>query len=585
MTNMIQSAKDQVADLTQAAYERASAAGALPAGGGAVKATIEIPKDASHGDYASSFAMAGAKALHMAPRAIAQAIVDHLELEGSYFGKVEIAGPGFLNFTLGPKWYGEVLSTVESEGAAYGSGAGGAGKKVMVEFVSANPTGPMHMGNARGGVLGDTLANVLARDGWDVWKEFYVNDAGNQINKFARSIYARCMQLTLGEDNYQFPEDGYQGGDIRELAQGFLAQEGVSFPGGTAEEDWMEQMAQFGLERNIPKMEEDLKKYGIQYDQWFLESSLHNSGYVVETVQLLTGKGWTYEKDGALWLNTTELLKKKYMAEGKTQEQVDKLDLKDDVLRRANGFYTYFAADIAYHRNKLEERKFDLAINIWGADHHGHVARLQAALDGLGLDGSHRLVIVLMQLVNLLQDGKPVRMSKRTGKAIALHDLLDEISVDAARYYFNNRTPSSPLDFDLDLAVRQDSENPVYYVQYAHARICSLIARLAGEDGAAVPAAGAVDAAVLTAAEELALVKSLAQYPEELHLAARDYDPSRINRYLTALAGDFHRFYNACRLKGEEPDVLAARLKLADTVRSVLANGLNLLGVTAPEKM
>ncbi len=585
MTNMIQSAKDQVADLTQAAYERAAAAGALPAGGGAVKATIEIPKDASHGDYASSFAMAGAKALHMAPRAIAQAIVDHLELEGSYFGKVEIAGPGFLNFTLGPKWYGEVLSTVESEGAAYGSGAGGAGKKVMVEFVSANPTGPMHMGNARGGVLGDTLANVLARDGWDVWKEFYVNDAGNQINKFARSIYARCMQLTLGEDNYQFPEDGYQGGDIRELAQGFLAQEGVSFPGGTAEEDWMEQMAQFGLERNIPKMEEDLKKYGIQYDQWFLESSLHNSGYVVETVQLLTGKGWTYEKDGALWLNTTELLKKKYMAEGKTQEQVDKLDLKDDVLRRANGFYTYFAADIAYHRNKLEERKFDLAINIWGADHHGHVARLQAALDGLGLDGSHRLVIVLMQLVNLLQDGKPVRMSKRTGKAIALHDLLDEISVDAARYYFNNRAATSPLDFDLDLAVRQDSENPVYYVQYAHARICSLIARLAGEDGAAVPAAGAVDAAVLTAAEELALVKSLAQYPEELHLAARDYDPSRINRYLTALAGDFHRFYNACRLKGEEPDVLAARLKLADTVRSVLANGLGLLGVTAPEKM
>ncbi len=585
MTNMIQSAKDQVADLTQAAYERAAAAGALPAGGGAVKATIEIPKDASHGDYASSFAMAGAKALHMAPRAIAQAIVDHLELEGSYFGKVEIAGPGFLNFTLGPKWYGEVLSTVESEGAAYGSGAGGAGKKVMVEFVSANPTGPMHMGNARGGVLGDTLANVLARDGWDVWKEFYVNDAGNQINKFARSIYARCMQLTLGEDNYQFPEDGYQGGDIRELAQGFLAQEGVSFPGGTAEEDWLEQMAQFGLERNIPKMEEDLKKYGIQYDQWFLESSLHNSGYVVETVQLLTGKGWTYEKDGALWLNTTELLKKKYMAEGKTQEQVDKLDLKDDVLRRANGFYTYFAADIAYHRNKLEERKFDLAINIWGADHHGHVARLQAALDGLGLDGSHRLVIVLMQLVNLLQDGKPVRMSKRTGKAIALHDLLDEISVDAARYYFNNRAATSPLDFDLDLAVRQDSENPVYYVQYAHARICSLIARLAGEDGAAVPAAGAVDAAVLTAAEELALVKSLAQYPEELHLAARDYDPSRINRYLTALAGDFHRFYNACRLKGEEPDVLAARLKLADTVRSVLANGLGLLGVTAPEKM
>ena len=584
MTNMIQAAKNQVAALTQAAYERAAAAGALPAGA-EVKATIEIPKDTAHGDYASSFAMAGARALHMAPRAIAQTIVDHLELEGSYFNKVEIAGPGFLNFTLGPRWYGEVLSTIETEGSGYGSGAEGGGKKVMVEFVSANPTGPMHMGNARGGVLGDTLANVLARDGWDVWKEFYVNDAGNQINKFARSIYARCMQLILGEENYQFPEDGYQGGDIRELAQGFLAQEGISFPGDTAEGDWLEQMAQFGLERNIPKMESDLNKYGIQYDKWFLESSLHSSGYVEDTVSLLTDKGWTYEKDGALWLNTTELLKKKYLAEGKSQEQVDKLDLKDDVLRRANGFYTYFAADIAYHRNKLEERKFDLAINIWGADHHGHVARLQAALDGLGLDGSHRLVIVLMQLVNLLQDGKPVRMSKRTGKAIALHDLLDEISVDAARYYFNNRAATSPLDFDLDLAVRQDSENPVYYVQYAHARICSLVARLAEEDGAAVPAAAAVDAAVLASSEELALVKSLAQYPEELHLAARDYDPSRINRYLTALAGDFHRFYNACRLKGEEEAVLSARLKLADSVRSVLANGLNLLGVTAPEKM
>ena len=584
MINMIQAAKDQVAALTQAAYERASAAGTLPAGGEAVKATIEIPKDTSHGDYASSFAMAGAKAMHMAPRAIAQAIVDHLELEGSYFSKAEIAGPGFLNFTLGPKWYGDVLSAVEAEGPDYGSGTGGAGRKVMVEFVSANPTGPMHMGNARGGVLGDTLANVLARDGWDVFKEFYVNDAGNQIDKFARSIYARYMQLILGEEGYPFPEDGYHGEDIRELAQAIYEKDGQLWR-SKPENDALLAMAQEGLSCNIPKMKADLKKYGIEYDQWYMESWLHDRGFVADTVQLLTGRGWTYEKDGALWLNTTELLKKKYLAEGKSQEQVDKLDLKDDVLRRANGFYTYFAADIAYHRNKLEERNFDLAINIWGADHHGHVARLQAALDGLGLDGSHRLVIVLMQLVNLLQDGKPVRMSKRTGKAIALHDLLDEISVDAARYYFNNRAATSPLDFDLDLAVRQDSENPVYYVQYAHARICSLIARLAEEEGAAVPAAAAVDAAALASPEELALVKALAQFPEELHLAARDYDPSRINRYLTALAGDFHRFYNACRLKGEKANVLAARLKLADTVRSVLANGLGLLGVTAPEKM
>ena len=582
MTNMIQGAKAQVAKLTQAAYEKAAAEGLLPAGA-EVRATVEIPKDTSHGDYASSFAMAGAKALHMAPQQIAQIIVDHLELEGSYFQKVEIAGPGFLNFTLGPKWYGEVLSAVETEGDRYGSGEEGRGKRVMVEFVSANPTGPMHMGNARGGVLGDTLANVLARDGWDTWKEFYVNDAGNQIHKFAVSINARYMQLLLGEDNFPFPEEGYHGDDIRELAKAIYEAHGESW-GNLPEEERLDKLAEYGLSVNIPKMREDLKKYGIVYDQWFFESELHNSGYVEKTVQMLTEKGWTYEKDGALWLNTTQLLTEKFMREGKSQEQVDKLDLKDDVLRRANGFYTYFAADIAYHRNKLEVRGFDLAINIWGADHHGHVARLQAALDALGLDGSHRLVIVLMQLVNLMQDGKPVRMSKRSGKAIALHDLLDEVSVDAARYFFNSRTATSPVDFDLDLAVRQDSDNPVYYVQYAHARICSLVSRLA-EEGAKVPAAAEVDASLMAAAEELALVKSLAQYPEELHLAARDYDPSRINRYLSALAGDFHRFYNACRIKGEESAVLSARLKLADTVRAVLANGLKLLGVSAPEKM
>ncbi len=582
MSNMIQAARQQVAQLTQTAYERAAAAGALPAGA-EVKTTIEIPKDTAHGDYASSFAMAGAKALHKAPRVIAQAIVDHLELEGSFFSKVEIAGPGFLNFTLGPKWYGDVLSAVENQGAAYGSGDDGKGQKVMVEFVSANPTGPMHMGNARGGVLGDTLANVLARDGYDTWKEFYVNDAGNQIHKFAVSINARYMQLIVGEENFPFPEEGYHGEDIKELAKAIYDAHGEGWK-DLPEEERLDRMAQYGLKVNIPKMQEDLKKYGIVYDQWFFESELHASGYVAETVQLLGDKGWTYEKDGALWLNTTALLKQKFMAEGKTQEQVDKLDLKDDVLRRANGFYTYFAADIAYHRNKFEKRGFDKVINVWGADHHGHVARLQAALDGLGLDGSHRLVIVLMQLVNLLQDGKPVRMSKRSGKAIALHDLLDEVSVDAARFFFNSRTASSPVDFDLDLAVREDSENPVYYVQYAHARICSLVARLA-EEGETVPDAAALDAAVFTAPEELALVKSLAQYPEELHLAARDYDPSRIDRYLAALAGDFHRFYNACRIKGEEPAVLRARLKLADCVRAVLANGLGLLGVSAPEKM
>nr|WP_276858233.1 arginine--tRNA ligase [Intestinimonas timonensis] len=582
MANLIQAAKDQVAALTQQAYEKAAQAGQLP-GGLEVKGSVEIPKDVSHGDYASSFAMAGAKAMHMAPRAIAQIICDNLELEGSFFQKAEIAGPGFLNFTLGPKWYGQIMADVEAEGERYGQSDVGHGEKVMVEFVSANPTGPMHMGNARGGVLGDTLANVLSLAGYDTWKEFYVNDAGNQIHKFAVSIDARYHQLILGEENFPFPEDGYHGDDIKELAQAFRDKEGEGWL-DKPEADRQEAMAQFGLSVNIPKMKSDLLRYKIEYDQWFLESDLHNSGYVAETVGMLTEKGWTYEKDGALWLNTTELLKQKYMAEGKTREQVDKLDLKDDVLRRANGFYTYFAADIAYHRNKLEKRGFQKAINIWGADHHGHVARLQAALDGLGLDGSHRLVVVLMQLVNLLQDGQPVRMSKRSGKAIALHDLLDEISVDAARYFFNSRSSTSPLDFDLDLAVREDSDNPVYYVQYAHARICSMVRKMA-EEGVAVPAAAAVDATLLAEPEEKALLKALSELPEEIRLAARDYDPSRINRYLVELAGSFHRFYNTCRCMVDNAALRDARLKLADTTRAVIADGLKLLGVSAPEKM
>ena len=580
--NMIESAKAQVRQLTVAAYEKAAAAGLLPAGITAEPA-VEIPKDTANGDYTTTFCLAAAKAMKMNPRQVAQTLIDNMTLEGSYFTSVEIAGPGFMNFRLGGKWFADTVSGIETAGEKYGENDTLAGRKYMVEFVSANPTGPMHMGNARGGVLGDTLASVLQKSGADVWREFYVNDAGNQIHKFAESIHARYMQLLVGEENFPLPENAYHGDDIKELAQAFYELHGDGYR-DKPEEVWLDDMSRFGLETNVPKMKEDLRRYKIEYDQWFFESELHQSGYVAETVGMLTEGGWTYEKDGALWLKTTELLKRKYMAEGKTREQADKLDLKDDVLRRANGFYTYFAADIAYHRNKLEKRGFDKAVNIWGADHHGHVARLQAALDGLGLDGSHRLIIVLMQLVNLLQDGKPVRMSKRSGKAIALNDLLDEVPVDAARYFFNSRSATSPVDFDLDLAVRQDSDNPVYYVQYAHARICSLVARLA-EEGDRVPAAAQADATLLTAAEEKALLKTLSQFPEEIRLAARDYDPSRINRYLVGLAGDFHRFYNACRIKGEEPALLSARLKLADTVRCVIANGLDLLGVTAPEKM
>ena len=579
--NMIQNAKDQVLDLTVSAYQKAAAEGLLPQDA-AVTPSVEIPKDTANGDYTTTFCLAAAKALKKNPRQVAQILMDHMDLSGSYFTSVEMAGPGFLNFRLGNKWFRDTVACVEQEGAAYGCNDTLKGQKIMVEFVSANPTGPMHMGNARGGVLGDTLASVLQKSGADVWREFYVNDAGNQIEKFAKSLEARYLQIIKGEDAVEFPEDGYHGDDIRELARAFYDREGEKYL-DCDQKTRHDALARFGLDNNIPKMQRDLARYGITYDQWFFESSLHESGYVADSVQALTDLGYTYEKDGALWLHTSRILAENLKKAGKSDADIEKLGLKDDVLRRANGFYTYFAADIAYHRNKFAVRGFDKVINVWGADHHGHVARLKGAMDALGLDGQHRLDIVLMQLVKLVRDGEVVRMSKRTGKAISLTDLLDEIPVDACRYFFNAK-PETQMEFDLGLAVREDSENPVYYVQYAHARICTLLKALEAE-GYTVPAAGEVDFSLLSGETEQALIKKIAAYSQVVRLAARDYDPSHINRYLTELAGDFHRFYTACRIKGEEPAVRDARLKLADTARSVLKNAMTLIGCTAPEKM
>ena len=579
--NMIQKAKEQVQELTRQAYAAAVKEGLLPEGV-TIEPSVEIPKDVSNGDYTTTFCLAAAKAMKMNPRQVAAILTERMALEGSYFTTVEIAGPGFMNFRLGDKWFGDTVAAIEAAGADYGCSDMLKGRRIMVEFVSANPTGPMHMGNARGGVLGDTLASVLQKSGADVWREFYVNDAGNQIEKFAKSLEARYFQIIKGEDAVEFPEDGYHGDDIRELAQAFYEQEGEKYL-DCDEKTRHDALARFGLDRNIPKMKRDLERYGIRYDEWFFESSLHESGYVADTVAALTAEGYTYEKDGALWLKTAEILAKNLRAVGKSDADIEKLALKDDVLRRANGFYTYFAADIAYHRNKFAVRGFDKVINIWGADHHGHVARLKGAMDALGLDGEHRLDIVLMQLVKLVRDGEVVRMSKRTGKAISLTDLLDEIPVDACRYFFNAK-PETQMEFDLSLAVREDSENPVYYVQYAHARICTLLKALAAE-GYQVKDAAGVDFTVLGAAEEKALIKQLAQYPVVVQLAARDYDPSFINRYLTELAAAFHKFYNACRIKGEAENVLLARLKLADTARAVLKNGMTLIGCSAPEKM
>ena len=579
--NMIQNAKDQVLDLTVAAYGKAAAQGLLPEDV-TVTPSVEIPKDTANGDYTTTFCLAAAKALKKNPRQVAQILMDHMDLAGSYFTSVEMAGPGFLNFRLGDKWFRDTVACVEREGADYGCNDTLKGQKIMVEFVSANPTGPMHMGNARGGVLGDTLASVLQKSGANVWREFYVNDAGNQIEKFAKSLEARYLQIIKGEDAVEFPEDGYHGDDIRELARAFYEKEGDKYL-DCDEKTRHDALARFGLDNNIPKMQRDLARYGIQYDQWFFESSLHESGYVADSVQALTDLGYTYEKDGALWLHTSRILAENLKKAGKSDADIEKLGLKDDVLRRANGFYTYFAADIAYHRNKFAIRGFDKVINVWGADHHGHVARLKGAMDALGLDGEHRLDIVLMQLVKLVQDGQVVRMSKRTGKAVSLTDLLDMVPVDACRYFFNAK-PETQMEFDLGLAVREDSENPVYYVQYAYARICTLLKALAAE-GYTVPDAADVDFTLLSGETEQALIKKIASYSQVVRLAARDYDPSHINRYLTELAGDFHRFYTACRIKGEERPVLLARLKLADTARSVLKNAMTLIGCTAPEKM
>ena len=579
--NPRQTALDEARALLTAAARAAMADGTLPEAE-LPAFIVEIPADVKNGDIASNIAMAGARTWRKAPKMIADALIAHLPaLDGGVFAKVEVAGPGFINLFLAPSfWAGVVLGACSNK--EYGRTDHGKGAKYNVEFVSANPTGPMHMGNARGGVLGDTLASVLDWSGANVWREFYVNDFGNQIEKFAKSIEARYFQLIKGEDAVEFPEDGYHGDDIKELAQAFYAEHGESYLDKT-EAERHAAMARFGLDRNIPKMKSDLERYGIKFDEWFFESSLHESGFVADTAKKLTDLGWTYEKDGALWVKTAEIMRDQYRKQGKKDEDIDKLGLKDDVLRRANGFYTYLAGDIAYHRNKFEVRGFDKVINIWGADHHGHVARLKGAIDALGLDGTNRLDIVLMQLVKLVRDGEVVRMSKRTGKTISLSDLLDEIPVDACRYFFNAK-PDTQMDFDLGLAVREDSENPVYYIQYAYARICSLLKTMADE-GRSVPAADKADLSLLSSEQERALIKELANFSEEIRMAARDYDPSYINRYLMRLAGAFHRFYNACRIKGEADDVANARLLLAAATRQVLANGLTILGLSKPEKM
>ncbi len=485
---------------------------------------VEIPADKSHGDFATNIAMVCARVFHKAPRQIAELIKAHLDLQGTYFSSCEIAGPGFINFFLSPTWFANTVEEVLTEGERYGRSDFGAGKRILVEFVSANPTGPMHIGNARGGAIGDSLASVLDWAGYTVEREFYVNDAGNQINKFGLSLSLRYQQLY--QEGIEMPEGTYLGQDIIDHAKNFAALHGDKYM-GVSEEERRKALVDYALPLNIEGLKRDLEKYRITYDTWFRESTLHNNGAVGQIIELLKEKGCTYEKEGALWFRATDF------------------GSEDFVLVRSNGVPTYVVPDIAYHYNKLVTRGFDKAIDVLGADHHGYIPRLKASMQALGVDAD-KLDAVLMQMVRLVRDGQIIKASKRSGKAITLVTLLDEVPIDAARFFFNLREANSHFDFDLDLAVEQSSQNPVYYVQYAHARICSIVKNLAGE-GIAPRACTTEELSKLSQPEEIELIRHLAGLPNEIIDAAKAYDPARITRYAIELATLFHKFYNACK--------------------------------------
>lgn len=581
MSYIVNEVQNELKKIITCASEKAAEKGtlaAVPSG----TFNVEIPADRANGDFSTNAAMAWARELKNAPRKIADAIIAEVSLEGTYFERVEVAGPGFINFYLGDRYYADILKDIRAKGKDYGRSDYGKGKRINVEFVSANPTGPMHMGNARGGALGDCLAAVLDRAGYEVSREFYINDAGNQIDKFALSLDVRYQQIYKGEDAVELPEDSYHGEDIKVRAQEFADVNGDKYINAD-ETERRKALVDFALPKNIQAMKDNLTKYRIEYDTWFHESVLHNDGELADTIELMKEKGLTYEKDGALWYKNIDVQTERLKKQGLSQESIDKLELKDDVLIRANGNPTYFAADIAYHRNKLSVRNFDTAIDVWGADHHGHVARMQGALDAIGVGGD-RLNVILMQLVRLTRDGEVVRMSKRTGKAITLVDLLEDIPIDAVRFLFNMREPGSQMEFDLDLAVEQSSQNPVYYCQYAHARICSIIKKLKAE-GIEPRDCTEEELEALKTPEERELIRHLAGLTNEIVNSAKLYDPAKITRYVIDLATLFHKFYNACRVQCDDEVLMQARLYLCVCVKDTIKNILEMLRITVPESM
>ena len=566
MDNIVHEIKQQIAGCMQKALERAIAEGVFPADVTLPEIAVQKPREKAHGDFALNLAMQMAKSAKKPPRTIAEELIARIDTIGTYIDHMEVAGAGFMNVFLKDRWLYDALDSMNDKGVNYGKSQCVPKQKIMVEFVSANPTGPMHMGNARGGALGDSLAEVLKWTGNDVTREFYLNNAGAQIEKLGKSLNARYIQILKGDDAIEFPEDGYHGKDIRTHMEAFIKEFGTGHL-DMPEEERKKVFIDYVLKRNIHTIETDLGKYRIHYDVWFPETDLYESGEVEDTIAALKESGYAYEEGGAVWFKSTEF--------GSD---------KDDVLIRQNGIPTYFAVDIAYHRNKFIVRGFDKVINIWGADHHGHIARMKGAMQALGIDPD-RLQVITIQLVRLMNGNEVVRMSKRTGEMVTLGELLEDIGVDAARFFFNLRQADSHFDFDLDLALTQTNENPVYYVQYAHARICSILRLLQQEDQVTLPAYDQIDMTLLQEDAEKELIEKLAYFPEEIVTAAQTTDPTRLTHYAMDLASLFHSFYNVCRVRCDDQPLMFARLKLIDLTRGVIASTLKILGVSAPEKM
>lgn len=560
--SQIEIAKQQIKMIITDALGRLVASGTVPSEP-LPAFTVESTNDSAHGDFATNVSLVCAKTFHKSPRDIANLLVAEIDLTESYFEKVEAAGPGFINFFLNDFWFASTVKSVIKQGDDYGKTDYGKNKSVLIEFVSANPTGPMHIGNARGGAIGDTLASVLSYAGYDAKREFYVNDAGNQIEKFATSLEVRYLQLY--KSGIEMPEDAYHGADITAHAENFAKEFGDGFVDSTPEER-RNALVEFALPKNIEGLRVDLERYRIIYDNWFLESSVHKSGDVGRVIEKFKESGYTYSQDGALWFKATEF--------GCDQ---------DFVLVRSNGIPTYVVPDIAYHYNKLVTRNFDTAIDILGADHHGYVPRMKAALKALGID-ENRLKVIIMQMVRLVKDGDTYKLSKRSGKAITLNDLLDEVPIDAARFFFNLRDPNTHLDFDIDLAISESSSNPVYYCQYAYARICSIINNMKDE-GVEIKDLSENELTVLSTPEEQALIRFIAKFPDEINMSAKELDPSKMTRYCLELAGLFHKFYTVCRVKGMQENILQARLNLLLATKITLKNLLTLLKINTPEKM